>query len=57
MRGVGERSLGEAAVSEAYFFICSSFVCEAEHTPLSQQANPKPQRGAVYPGGPEMTGT
>lgn len=57
MRGVGERSLGEAAVSEAYFFICSSFVCEAEHTPLSQQANPKPQRGAVYPGGPETTGT
>lgn len=32
MRGMGERSFGEAVVSEAYFFICSSFVCEAEHT-------------------------
>lgn len=33
MRGVGEEPLGEAVVSEAYFSICSSFMCKAKQVP------------------------
>lgn len=32
MRGVGEKSLGEAVVSEVYFSICSAFMCKAKQT-------------------------
>lgn len=54
--GFGRGITQGSSVSEAYFSIWSSFMCETQQAPCPTSEGPRLQRGAVYPRGPRGRG-